>query len=159
MWQRIQSLYMAVIAILSMVMAFVPVASLMEETSGKTYELKFPGFVAAGEQGETILNMWWIYVLLFAIAIVAVVAFFMYKNRTMQQRLLVFDTVLMVGYYVLFFLGLSSTKSALAELGHETTWHMYFAFCLMLINIVLSVMSIRAIRSDEELVRSVDRLR
>ena len=157
MWQRIQTLYLALIAILSIVMCFQTTAYMMAESTGAIYQFKFPGVVTAS--GDTYMGMFFLYLLLFIIAALAVLTIFMYKKRKLQIRLTILNILLMVGYYALLFWHVFVAKARLESEGIAVEWHLNIAFCFQLVNIVLAVMAIRAILKDEALVRSADRLR
>lgn len=143
MIQRIQSIFLLIVVFLS----------------GMLFLLDFSYF----QKGIEVLNFnicgieetvttWPLAILNFLVLIIALVAIFMYKNRILQIRLIVFNIVLMLGIYALM-------SFYIYKLSGTMDIHYNTAIVFPFINIVLSYLAIRSIGKDEALVRSLDRLR
>lgn len=136
MIQRIQTLYLAVVAILSILAAFF-IKSLAQNEESSIFELsvqmdRFTFFIAA---------------------IFAVISIFLYKKRINQfivNRLNIILNLFLLGFFVYRSLKLSG-ESLLSQKG---IW-----IIVPLISIVLLILANKAIKRDEDLVKSVDRLR
>ncbi len=77
----------------------------------------------------------------------------LFKKRKMQMRICVANillTLVWYGYYAF------SVLHAFQGMG---TFHPLFAGCLPLVALILFVLAYRGIKADEELVRSMDRIR
>ena len=152
MIQRIQTVYLLVVALLSGIVLFFPVADFYSLQNG-IFELSYKGLI--GESGVQITSVWTLTLLISVILLLSFVSIFFYKKRILQIRLIVFNIVLMFGYYALLAYWIFKIKSSLGET--EISLSLIVSFPL--VNIILSYLAIRAIGKDEALVRSLDRLR
>ncbi|MDR1357345.1 MAG: DUF4293 domain-containing protein [Tannerellaceae bacterium] len=154
MLQRIQTVYLLIIAALTSAMMFLPLAVL--QTGGGSYMLGVFGVTEAASQAELIYPVWGLFALTAVIVLLAVVTVFMYKNRIRQIRLCVFNAIVMVGFYGLFaFLIYGVMKRELSDLSVNVQ----IALSFPLISLILDYLALRNIAADEVLVRSVERLR
>lgn len=155
MIQRIQSLYLLVVVVLSTITLFSPVAGLQQESTAMIYELNFRGLFALEADGPIfVANTWVMTAISVLIPLIAFITIFLFKKRMLQIRLVIFNLVLMAGYYGLLFIYLwQYGKSLEAKLFLEVV------SAFPLVNIVLSVLALRAIGKDEALIKSLNRLR
>lgn len=151
MIQRIQTLYLLLIVILSSVVAFYPVAGLISQTGGVKYVLDFKGISSAQ---EFISNTWALSAIAVAVPVIALTTIFLFKKRLLQVRLTIFNTVLMAGYYGLLFIYLWQAGKHL-----EADWYLEMIAAFPLVCIILNFLAIRSIGKDEALVKSLNRLR
>ena len=153
MIQRIQTIYLLLVVILSSLLFFVPVAGWIIDGVSQQ-QLTFMGVVADGV-GVGNLPTWSLSTLSVIIPLVTFVSIFLYKRRILQIRMNVFNILLMIGYYILLTL--------LIWLGNApenvTDWFIEIIACVPLVNVILSALAIRAILKDEALVRSLNRIR
>ncbi len=136
MIQRIQTLFLAAVAILSILAAFF-IKSLVQNDESSIFELSI--------QIDRIT--------FFIVAIIAVISIFLYKKRINQfivNRLNIILNLFLLGFFVYRSLNLSG-ESLLSQKG---IW-----IIVPLISIVLLILANKAIKRDEDLVKSVDRLR
>nr|WP_319569688.1 DUF4293 domain-containing protein [uncultured Draconibacterium sp.] len=91
-------------------------------------------------------------ILIGIIAVLHIVAIFLYKKRILQIRILGFTIILMLGLFGLFFY---FTYASFEEVKVAFK----VAVALPLASIILDWLAIRAIGKDEALVRSLDRIR
>ena len=87
-------------------------------------------------------------------ALVAFATIFLYKNRMLQIRMSIFNSLLLVGYYIAFIAFYFALKSD-AKFCSGLVGHFVLATG---ISIVLNVLAIRAIGRDEVMVKAADRL-
>ena len=153
MLQRIQSVYLLVVVVLIVAMLFLPLAVL--QSGGQLYAFDAAGVSTMTEQPELIYPMWGLFALAVIISLLAFLIIFLFKNRILQIRLCVFNSILMLGFYGLFAFFYWSLK------GQMDAVSMSFKFALSfpLISLILNYLAIRNIGADEALVRSLDRLR
>ena len=78
---------------------------------------------------------------------------FLYKNRMLQIRMSIFNSLLLVGYYIAFFAFYFALKN------DENLFRIGWALCLPLVSIILNILAIRSIGRDEVMVKAADRLR
>ena len=136
MIQRIQTIYMLLVAAIAGGLTFV----------FGLYTLEDGAAVFAKDEP--------LYLGLFmASAVLALITIFLFKNRKLQfvlNRLNIILNLILLGIFVYRMLNLSG-ESELSEKG--------IGIILPIISIVLLVLANRAIKKDEDLVKSVDRLR
>ncbi|MDT0540420.1 MULTISPECIES: DUF4293 domain-containing protein [Croceitalea] len=136
MIQRIQTLYLTIVALLSAILPF------------------FVNLWVASENKEFFAkNDILISIVFYAVAILAVVAIFLFKKRQNQfvlNRLNMILNLFLLGFFVYRSLNLSG-ETAVSEKG--------IGMLIPVFSIVFLVLANRAIKKDEDLVKSVDRLR
>ena len=136
MLQRIQSIYLLLVALL---MALVPIW--------------LPVWVNASGENVFAIDKTFIFTAFIISALLAFITIFLFKNRKLQfvlNRLNMILNVTLLGFFVYWSLNLSG-ETEISEKG--------IAMFIPVISIVLLVLSNKAIKKDEDLVKSVDRLR
>ena len=134
MIQRIQSFYLFLVALLSL--------SLIYGVQTATLGLNFQGSIAMLVFGEGLLG-----------ALLAVGSVFWYRNRQNQfvaNRLNLITQLFLLGFFVYRSLNISG-EAAASEKG--------IGMLIPIFSIVFLVLANRAIKKDEDLVKSADRLR
>lgn len=170
MIQRIQSVFLLVVAALMIVCLFVPIWEKVNEISGEKvvlnafslthYSLKVkPNDLTFNENVKykvNIKNTPLINVNALISALIAFYSIFKFKKRPLQLKLGMFNTVLISGV-----LGLMFYYQNAANNMFDTETYGQFKIGLFLppIAILFNLLANRYIRKDEKLVRSVDRLR
>ena len=153
MIQRIQTIYLAISLILFSFLLFLPF--IKYDTSEGIFE-----FFALGlkntSQNPTQMIISAIPVLVLIIIIIAIQIFTIikFKNRMLQIRLSFLSIFLMIGVYILVI--------AYNYFGFEITaisTSFQFSMIIPVLSIILTYMANRKIKKDEDLVRSVDRIR
>jgi len=144
MIQRIQTLYILIVLILHVLMVFSPIVKYFGEDwvvlnaySISDYEKTLP-----------------LTILIALVIIINLITVFLYKKRTLQIRLLVINVVLIFG--VLFFIGFYTYQILQTN---EYKAYYQVACIYPLISIIFTFLAILAIKKDEALVRSMDRIR
>lgn len=150
MWQRIQTLYLIIIALLMGLFAFSDIF-ILSSTDGKALILDAWTLRDLSTQTSQ-AGVWGMGVLAILAGVLAVSVIFIYRNRVLQARLSTLNALLLVGLVGL--MGYAGyTTSAGLSLGFK------FAIAYPLVAVILQVMAIRAIWLDEALVRTSQRLR
>ncbi len=149
MIQRIQSLYLLVVAVMMATMFFTEVAFLTQ--GGESLRLGRDGIPLMSGEGEMTTSLLRIYALV-ELALV-VLDVFLFRRRRLQMRLTVFCLLLSVGYYVLAGIYLYAGVG----LGYEIEWSLPITFPM--VSAILLWLAFRAILKDELLVKSIDRVR
>lgn len=141
--------------ILISLMFFLPIAGLQNVQDGIIYELNYKGLFELNVSGNTfVANVWMLTALMVMIPSLALITIFLFKKRFLQIRLIIFNIVLMAGYYGMLFIYLwQYGKSLSAKLFVE------IPSAFPLVCIILNILAIRAIARDEALIRSLNRLR
>lgn len=155
MIQRIQSVYLLLVAALMSVTLFAPLAWF----AGAAGEYRLHAFALETDAGETAQSTAYLGVLLALCCVLPLVTIFLYKRRLLQIRLCVAELVLLLGavvmegvYYFLcrrFFDALSTVHMQ----GFRP------AVALPLVCLLFAFLAARAIFRDELMVRAADRIR
>ncbi|MCX6268528.1 MAG: DUF4293 domain-containing protein [Bacteroidetes bacterium] len=158
MLQRIQTLYLAIVAIACILLFFFPLANYYHEIQGN-YKLFIYGIKSMDPEPKVLFSSYFTIPLIFmAVAsfIFAVSAIFLFKNRPLQIRLCAFNmlTNIVLVMVIFFFYATKIKTMTLIEPEYN-----YTGMALPLVSILFLVLANQAIRKDEALVRSADRLR
>lgn len=156
MLQRIQSVYLTSVFIFSLLYLIFPLGTIIINGSPfnlKAYELAIP--VGIAEEVNIRLLQGVLLIVLFLHMALTVIITLKYKKRLLQMRLNKFNLLLTLILIVLSFFYVDTVKSQLsvAEINYGAS--MIFPFVSML----LIFLSNKAIRKDENLVRSANRIR
>jgi hypothetical protein len=155
MIQRIQTVYLFIIILLSGFTLFSPLADLLNTPENLTYIVNLKGIYLSQVTVEIYQSsIWSLSMVMILIPILSLVTIFSFKNRVKQIRFCVINMLLMVLFYVLLFLYLW-----LASKNLKAEWHLHTVCILPLISIILNYLAIGAIGKDEALVKSMDRIR
>jgi hypothetical protein len=156
MIQRIQTLYLSIVVIACISLFFFPITKYFNDVQG-TYVFFITGMKYMIEPPITV-NFWLTFPLLVLVVssmILAMAAILLYKKRLVQLWFVnisfLFHVVLILLiflYYINHFETLFNTKSSYQ-----------FGIFIPLVSLVCIILASRAIRKDEALVRSSDRLR
>lgn len=154
MWQRIQTVWLALVALLMAVFVSQPLALL---TLAETTQLLGAWGITDLSSAQQVYTAWPIGVLGLLSGLVALVSIFLYKDstrRTFQIRLGTLNVLLLIGLllYIAFVLWHYSSTTG-AEIGIKV-W-----LALPIVSIILQLLAIRAVLKDETLVRMSNRLR
>ncbi|MBK6397409.1 MAG: DUF4293 domain-containing protein [Bacteroidetes bacterium] len=150
MIQRIQSLFLLGVVILSIVLMYVPVYELVNEN----VPLTPPDGTEVANTTFTIFNSAILAIINGAVCALALVSIFLYKNRNLQVRAINLALLLTCGLIGLLFFSADSMSTTLQAKVH----YLYGTYIPVILAIFLFA-AIRYIKRDEALVRSADRLR
>ncbi len=157
MIQRIQSVFLALLALAMGSVLFLPLWHKIDGLTQQELTLGAFGFAAKGLELPTTLGpVWLIGVLAGASAAVALAEIFQFRNRTRQQVLGQLNLLLITATLGAMFYFSSKGEQALnVKLEGQFLTGFYLPTLALLLNLLAS----RFIRRDEQLVRSMDRLR
>lgn len=136
MWQRIQTLYMSVVVLLAVCLLFVFEVGV--DANGVTL------------LGKDIVLVFFQSVLTILIVIVAIMQFKNRQNQFVLNRVAILIQFFLLGFFV---------YRALSMPGEELTSEKGIGAFVPIVSIVLLALANRAIKKDEDLVKSVDRIR
>jgi hypothetical protein len=152
MIQRIQSLYLFVVAFACGLLFFFPMIDYTNVAG--TYKLYATGLKYFGDITTTAFHLP-LFALIMASMILALATIFFFKNRRVQGLLVSINLLLNVALVAVVFL----VYSRIFEKQLNTLSSYQFGMYIPLISLVFLVMASRAIRKDEAMVKSTDRLR
>jgi hypothetical protein len=154
MLQRIQSVYLLLVVILSGVAFYSPVATLLAKNA--TYIVSYKGvYQIDAVEGHIFQSpAWGISVFALLIPITALVTFFLFKNRKLQAGL----GYLNIGFIAMYYASVFAYTCAAAG-RYAAEWTLHYNIILPVICAILTFMAVSAIKKDEALVKSHERLR
>lgn len=154
MIQRIQTVYLVVIFILTSLMLALPLATFF----GDTQSISLTAFAIEAADGATIVSTKYMGILIVIAALVPFVSVFLYKNRWMQIRLCIVEVVLQVGLiaYLIYYIYRTNNSLEAFDL-HSMSLALPDVFPV--VSIILSILAYRGILKDEMLIKSLNRIR
>ncbi|MDR1097430.1 MAG: DUF4293 domain-containing protein [Tannerella sp.] len=156
MIQRIQTVYLFIVAGLFIALMFLPIAVL--QSGDRFYSFEVSGLNTITQPSELIYPTWSLMALAAIIILLSFVIIFMYKKRVFQIRMCIFNALLMIGFCALFgFYIWQFGKSPEQLPDMKLNIRIWAAFPV--IALILNGLAIRNIGADEVLVRSLERLR
>ncbi len=156
MIQRIQTVYLALAVLLSVLLVFLKVTLATLATEAGGYELNSVSVLVHKEGTvETVMSSFPITGTIMLGVFLSIYGIMQYKNRKFQVKLVqgALLVQLIVAAVVFFFADKMAALDAVAKVSYSP------ALAMLLINVLLYFLSIRGIKSDDALVRSADRLR
>ena len=142
MIQRIQTVYLLIITVSGVLILCFPIMGVCSPDVGLSKIYAFTAIL---------------------IPVVALFAIFIFKKRSLQVLLTVAIIFLVVLFYlfgIMFFVtAYRQISQTVEEVNGSLNINFSLIFFLHIINLVLSILTIRAIRRDEKLVKSLDRIR
>jgi hypothetical protein len=155
MIQRIQSLYLLFIVVFMASMYTIP-SAVFDDGSFNISNLVLRGIVKQSAEGPVLIQTNNLFMILTAISfIISLTAIFLYKNRPLQIKtcwvLIISLSILFLYTVVTILMIKSSGRYAIVNFGKGAA--------LPLISVLPAFMAIRAIKKDDDLVKSIDRLR
>ena len=155
MIQRIQTLYLLGIVVLTTLMMCLPLAYFVG--GEETFNLYGYGLrsVATGEMYKTTI---FLAIMLVAAALLPLVNIFLYKRRMTQIRYCIVEFVLLVGAVIMLAVHYYLFYRAFADFDFHAL-SLKVTMLLPIASMFLNYLAMKAIAADEALVRSVDRIR
>ena len=151
MIQRIQTVYLLIITVLSVVTLCLPVGRFVDTEGAVVAEMYNLWLVLA--DGTKSYAPWALFVMLVVVALGAFWAIFLYKKRMRQVRFTIFSGLLLVGYYIAY--GIFAYILGDKYGSFSLSW----AAGLPAVALILDYLAFRGIMKDEIIVLSLDRLR
>ncbi|HNW52077.1 MAG TPA: DUF4293 domain-containing protein [Prolixibacteraceae bacterium] len=152
MIQRIQTLYLSLALIMMGFLLVMPMGGIA--VGEKVYSFSSLGTIES-MTGLTVSRAWYIFAVAAIILVVQALAIFAYKSRKRQMKLVLANVALMLVFVVVAWFTLKSSAKALGE--GISSFNMPAVFPI--VSMILNYMAYRYIRKDDELVKSVDRIR
>jgi len=152
MIQRIQTLFLLLSTIATMLLLLMPMVTFLDPSSVE-WTMKGSG-VRSSADGTVLFNSWPLTALIALVTLISLSSIFLFKRRTLQLRLTNFNLLLMLG---MVGMGLMYAYKAVLQL--EASWAPGIISIMPVISFILSFMAARAIRRDDILIKGLDRIR
>ncbi len=150
MIQRIQSLWLLLALISTSVMFFLPLAEI-STADADVYSLNFEN-IKTTTDNSVVHTAYSLAGLIGIVTLLSFISLFLFKYRNLQMRICMFNSLLIIGiialtaYFTYFVVKDSEAFPGIAAI-------------LPLIAFIFTLMARRAVKKDEELIKSVDRIR
>jgi len=157
MIQRIQTVFLLLVIVLGVLFSFLPVLSFVSYDAGyimgayKTILLVDPSVVIAKNMGVGVLEG--------VILLVSIIVIFLYKNRRLQMKLLKLNILLVTLQVVALVMYVDAAKTVIGPESNDVVVGFKMGALIPVLTLILTYLSIRFIKKDEDLVRAADRLR
>ncbi|GGK73843.1 DUF4293 domain-containing protein [Rufibacter glacialis] len=159
MIQRVQSVFLFLIVVAMVAMFFVPIWAKTNPANGQEYALtafSLGPVTSAGAEADSTSTIF-IAILAGVAALIALYEIFQYKSRLTQMKLGLLNSLVMAAlmgcaFYFSSYVGEDLIKTK--EQGEYLS-----GFYLPAVGLLMNVLANRFIKRDEDLVRSMDRLR
>ena len=152
MIQRIQTLFLLGALFVLALMLFMPLAEILTDDSTYFYVM------SAGlrlENGEFVQRTWPVFILILITSVLIFLNILLYRNRKLQIRFCVYSIVLgfgMIGLLYYYWVNI------FRQLDVDSYW-LRIPLIFPVIAIIFVYLAFRAIRKDEILIRSIDKIR
>ena len=156
MIQRIQSIFLLIVVILSAVLFFVPVAELAG--INVLYVQSIIKVCDTAEAGSCINPTYYIAALNGLVGLIALITIFLFTNRKRQMLLGNLNMLLIIAMIVLVFYTIDKNTGSIKS-GVELMAVYKIGAYLPVLMLIFTFLANRFIKKDEELVRSADRIR
>ena len=153
MWQRKQTLFLMAAVILTVICLCMQIGSFQVAGAevAREYNLWF-----TDPLGKRHFDVWPLFAILLPTAALGTYTIFIYHNRKAQALFCLLNALLIVGWYICYaVVGQTVGDKSWGTVDYNPTW----PAVLPAIAIIFYMMARRAIKADEKLVRSLDRIR
>lgn len=161
MIQRVQSLYLLIVAILSVVGLTGPLAAFNKNGN---VVAEFSNFVFNKIDKSIELpqptGSWPLGIILIVVAAISLTTIFFFNNRRLQIRLIIFNIILLIAYAAVFAFFAWIYTNGINEFYNENIeFQMKLAAVYPIVSLILSFLAFKGVRKDEKLVKSLERIR
>ncbi len=153
MLQRIQTLYLLAAVSLFTLMLTNPLARII--TDEGIYEMGYLEIHPLNETLNEVIKVWPVTILIFAIMALGLATILLYRKRTLQIRMCMFNILLMLGLVGLIYFFSRFTQADLNASNSVLLW----PIVVPPVSAVFTFLAMKAIQKDDALVKSYDRLR
>ena len=164
MIQRIQTLWLAFVIIITAATFFFPIVDFSFDFKGM-HQLEHYGLLLHDKSPDSIQLVqttpaWSLIFTQLGISLMALIAIFLYKRRELQLKFAAGGILLITIYIVYLFIKIDGLEKEITALySAPIVIYNKISICFPILQLLLMILAQRAIRKDERLVRSSDRLR
>ncbi len=162
MIQRLQTLYLLIVIILSVV-SLCSTIGVFNAGGEPVAEFSNFSFTALSEPFTQMqaAGPWALGVILISVIAISAFTIMIFHKRVLQMRLTIFTMLLLVGYLLTyaFFVWLYQQKLGEIQATFQPEFQLRLNTVYPLVSVILCFLAFRGIRMDEKLVRSLERIR
>lgn len=156
MWQRIQTLYLSIAIALCLFMFYITLAEVYIDDVMNVFDIY--GLIGR-EIGDRIFSTYAIASFNALSIVLSLIVIFLYKRRQLQIKLCQLNLVIQLAMIAVFFFMVDAAVSEIKNEFNEVFVEYAGGSIVILVPIVFVYLALRAIKKDEALIRSADRLR
>lgn len=156
MWQRIQTLFLAIAAIFNVSIFFLKLSTFSFESV--SYQFDMYGLT---EEGTAVIGepVYWLAVLATLSILLSLAVIINFKKRQLQIKLAQANLLVQLGFIVGIFFALENAIETMASQGLNSIPEYSLGAYIAILPLIFIFLAIRAIKKDEALVRAADRIR
>ncbi len=157
MLQRIQTVFLFLAIVFIALSVILPIAFYSNLTTANQFEYSILNFLSPKNPNNLGFNSLPLFVPAAISIVLSIAALFMFKKRKLQINLTIYSIVFnvvyvgLLAYYILSVFSNSASK--------DVTVSHHYPLIFPIIALIFSFLAIRGIKKDDELVKSLDRLR
>lgn len=161
MIQRLQTVYLALVVILTFVGLVSTIGEFFVEGNVVATFSNFTFSSFDAYKGYQSAGPWCLSILSIMVIFLSIMSIMLFRKRMRQLRLTIFSTILLLGYVATYgvFVYFYRENLALVNPDVDVAFHIPFIAVFPVLCIIFNILAIHGIRKDEALVRSLDRLR
>lgn len=155
MWQRIQTLWLLLAGVAMTLTLFLPIGMLTTRAVGAFDKYYFyAASLRNMHDGTTLASHWGFFVLTFILVVLSFATIFFFRNLKRQMRLCIYNILVTIGYLIYYVV---LTREYLSEYAAQYDVKLWIA--LPIVAIILLWLAWRAMRKDDILLRTCNRIR
>ncbi len=156
MLQRIQSVYLLLVFVSGLLFGVLPMVYFPGQSPEASFKLaEFSTFFKAFPEADPGIILYLLFASLMLVLLVTVLTTFQFKNRKMQIRMGKFNMLMHAVLILLAFFFVDGLKAQVLA----TEYNYGAAVVFPVVSLIFILLANRAIKKDEDLVRSADRFR
>jgi nitric oxide reductase large subunit len=152
MIQRVQSIFLFLVFVVSVILIFFPLASF--NIDGSVFQMNIMGFNGIDSLDVELPNVMLIGVLTALLGVMSLFTIFRFKNRKLQMKLIMINLFINFGLLGAIFYYSDSVANML-DIKPDYDIAAYFP----VVSVLLLILANRNVRADEKLIRQSERLR
>lgn len=156
MWQRIQTLYLVIAVAICVFLFSLTLAEVNIEGVMNVFDIY--GLIGR-EAGQRLFSTYAIAGLNILSIVLSLIVIFLFKRRQLQIKLCQLNLLVLLAMVAVFFFMVDSAASEIRAMGDDVSVEYGGGSIVILVPIVFVYFALRAIKKDEALIRSADRLR
>ena len=155
MLQRIQTVFLFLVIVLIALSVVLPIAFYSNLIKGSQFNYAILNFLSFGENSKGGFSSLPLFIPAALCVLLSIIEIFAYKKRGFQIKIGIFNILFNVIYLGILMYYFSAIFTASADIKVLYKYPLIFP----VIALILNVLAIRGVKKDDELVKSLDRLR
>ncbi len=155
MIQRIQTLYLFFIVIISIVLFFTPLIEFVNNES--VFSLGILGLNFQNQQNIITISTLPLIIINSMVILLSIISIYSFKNRNLQLKICKINLFLISSFLIFIVMYSNQIEEKIGSTALNTSFGL--GILLPVLSLILTYLAIRGIKKDQELLRSIDRIR